>query len=133
MSTITTRRIQSYVRITDYGPDRMAAALAYVFGSSSQPTQMAWKIDDDGFHVKRLYVHVGGDYPDGWEADVFMSGPGGIAPRIVSWLKSLSRQERYALHQSTPLDSFRGQSDDGWRMTSAASVPGEALFIPAWV
>ncbi|OGL38339.1 hypothetical protein A3B63_03565 [Candidatus Saccharibacteria bacterium RIFCSPLOWO2_01_FULL_49_22] len=130
MSTTTKRQIQWRVDITDHRPEQLAAALRYVFGVFYGPTLMAWKVDEEGMHIMRC---LSDKAPKGWEEDVIMSGPGGIAHRIHNWLYSLTREQRFALHQSHPLDGFRGYTDDGWRMLADASNPLEARILPAWV
>ncbi|HVO86238.1 MAG TPA: hypothetical protein VMT23_00705 [Candidatus Binatia bacterium] len=125
----TERQIQRHFRYTDKGHEAIAAGLRLFFREHLENScTLHWMWRSDGF-----FIHTG-NAPS-------LSGPwaevGAIddaAEAAQKWLNGLSRSERYAIHRSTPMDSFRGATDDGFTMTDqTVDTIDVVCIIPAWV
>ena len=135
-STATERKIQRHFSYTDKGVNALEAGLRLFFGRYQLDYWLGF--DEQGMHItpdRQLAAQ------EGWQA-FDLEGLPQLAPvkrelakEIQAWLDGLTGERRFAIHRSTPLDSFSGRADDGFRMSNDTCICGEDILTiqPAWV
>jgi len=126
----TDRRVQKQFSYTDLGEEAIAAGLNLFFREEELvPSLLNFNINEMGFRVMPVMIgSIAMTRHPKWTTGTIDE----VAAAAQEWLNGLSAEERFELHRSTPLDSFKGMADDGFRMMNDV-IPGVARIIPAWV